>query len=81
MSIEEDPHYEPDLRSVWGLSNALNVSQSKLMELAGLAVAKETHWIEEVTRYAARSAPIRDVTPDEQMFHDAVVAAVTVKSK
>lgn len=81
MSIEEDPHYEPDLRSVWGLSNSLGVPQPKMMELAGLAVAKETHWIEEVTRYAARSAPIRDVTPDERVFHDAVVAALTAKAK
>ena len=81
LSIEEDPHYEADLRTVWGLSNALNLPQSRLMELAGLAVPKENHWLEEVTRYAARSAPITDVTPDEQAFHDAVVAALTMKAK
>ncbi|MFN3509671.1 MAG: XRE family transcriptional regulator [Allorhizobium sp.] len=80
LSIEQDPHYEPDLRTVWGLSNALNLPQPKLMELAGLAVPKEGHWLEEVTRYAARSAPIKDVTPDEQAFHDAVVAALTKKA-
>jgi len=81
LSIEQDPHYEPDIRAVWGLSKALNLSQPKLMELAGLAVPKESHWLEEVTRYAARSAPIKDVTPDEQAFHDAVVAALTKNAK
>ncbi len=80
LSIEQDPHYEPDLRTVWGLSKALNLPQAKLMELAGLAVPKEGHWLEEVTRYAARSAPIKDVTPDELVFHNAVVAALTKKA-
>lgn len=81
LNIESDPHYEPDLHAVWSLSEVFGVRQSHLMELAGLAVPKDGHWLEDVVRYAARSTPIEDLTPDEQAFHDAVVAALKLKSK
>ena len=80
LNIEVDPHYEPDLHAVWSLSEVFGVPQSQLMELAGLAIAKESQWLDEVVRYAARSTPIEDLTPDEQHFHDAVVAALKAKA-
>ena len=81
LSIEEDPHYEPDLRTVWGLSNAFDLPQAALMKLAGLAIPKDNQWLDEAVRYAARSAPIKDLTSDEQAFHDAVVSVLQAKAK
>ena len=81
LSIEEDSHYEPDLRTVWSLSNAFDLPQTALMKLAGLAIPKDGHWLNEVVRYAARSAPIEDLTPDEQAFHDAVVSVLRAKAE
>jgi len=80
LNIEENPHYEPDLHAVWSLSKVFGVPQSRLMELAGLATAKESHWLDAVVRHAARSMPIEDLTPEEQHFHDSVVAALKAKA-
>jgi len=80
LNIEGNPHHEPDLHAVWSLSKVFGVPQSQLMELAGLATAKESHWLDEVVRHAARSTPIEDLTPEEQHFHDAVVAALKAKA-
>ena len=80
MSIEEDAHHEPDLRTVWSLSNIFGVSQTRLMELAGLAVAKDSHWLESAVRYAARSAPIEELTPDEQIAFEGLIAVLSEKA-
>ena len=80
MSIEEDTHYEPDLRTVWSLSNIFGVSQTRLMELAGLAVPKDGHWLQSAVRFAARSAPIEELTPDEQIAFEGLIAVLSEKS-
>ena len=81
MSIEENAHHEPDLRTVWCLSNVFGVSETRLMELAGLAVPKDGHWLENAVRYAARSVPIKELTPDEQLAFDGLVAVLSQKAK
>ena len=79
LSIEEDPHYEPKRRCVQGLSKALDLPLAKLMELAGLSVSKKTHCLDQIVRNAARSTPIKELTPDEQTVHDAVVEVLCEK--
>ena len=81
MSIEEDAHHEPDLRTVWSLSNIFGVSQTRLMELAGLAVPKDGHWLQSAVRYAAKSAPIEELTPDEQIAFEGLIAVLSDKAK
>lgn len=46
MSIEQDGGHEPELRTIWRLSEVFDVSQARLMELAGLASPKDTHAME-----------------------------------
>lgn len=81
MSIEQDAHHEPELRTVWRLSEVFDVSQARLMELAGLASPKDTHAIEEAVRYAARSTAITALTTEEQAAFDGLVSVLRDKAK
>ena len=81
MSIEQDAHHEPELRTIWRLSEIFDVSQARLMELAGLASPKDTQAIEEAVRYAARSTAITALTIEEQAAFDGLVSVLRDKAK
>ena len=81
MSIEQDGGHEPELRTIWRLSEIFDVSQARLMELAGLASPKDTHAMEEAVRYAARSTAITALTAEEQAAFDGLVSVLRDKAK
>lgn len=81
MSIEQDAHHEPELRTIWRLSEIFDVSQTRLMELAGLVAPKDTQAIEEAVRYAARSTAITALTAEEQVAFDGLVSVLRDKAK
>lgn len=79
MNIEHDASYEPEPRTIYQLANAFRVDQKKLMELSGLAKPKNTSYIEEAVRYAARSESLEDLSEQELAALEAMVSVLSEK--
>lgn len=73
LSIEEDVHYKPELRTVYQLAGFFNVQKTKLLHVAGLTIARDTQLTDEAVRFAARSEPTVALTPDERRVLEAFV--------
>jgi len=65
VKIETDETFEPDLRTVHQLASALDLPVKKLMVLAGLLHVKDVGLQQASVRFAARSEPIGNVSPEE----------------
>lgn len=77
VSIEEDAHYKPDLRTVYQLAEFFKVQQAGLLQIAGLTVPKDTRLVDEAVRFAARSEPVTELTREERAALDAFVAVLS----
>ncbi len=78
LVIEDDIHYTPEPRTVFKLAQIFEVSQRRLMQLAGLAAANDVGFRQEAVRFAARSKSIRKLSPEET---SALEAFVTILSE
>ena len=65
VKIETDEAFEPDLRTVHQLASVLDLPAKKLMVLAGLLQVKDAGLQQASVRFAARSEPIGNVSPEE----------------
>jgi transcriptional regulator with XRE-family HTH domain len=65
LKIESDEAFTPGLRTVHQLASALDLPAKKLMVLAGLLQVKDPHLQQASVRFAARSEPIGNVSPEE----------------
>jgi HTH-type transcriptional regulator, competence development regulator len=65
VKVETDEAFEPDLRTVHQLATVLGLPPKKLMVLAGLLHAKDARLQQASVRFAARSEPIGNVSPEE----------------
>jgi HTH-type transcriptional regulator, competence development regulator len=65
VKIETDETFTPGLRTVSQLASILELPAKKLMVLAGLLQAKDASLKQASVRFAARSGPISDVSPEE----------------
>lgn len=65
VKIETDETFTPGLRTVHQLASVLDLPVKKLMVLAGLLQAKDPGLQQASVRFAARSEPIGNVTPEE----------------
>lgn len=65
VKIETDETFEPDLRTVHQSASALDLPVKKLMVLAGLLHVKDVGLQQASVRFAARSEPIGNVSPEE----------------
>ena len=65
LKIETDEAFTPGLRTVHQLASALDLPAKKLMVLAGLLQLKDPHLQQASVRFAARSEPIGNVSPEE----------------
>ena len=65
VKIETDEAFEPDLRTVHQLASVLDLPAKKLMVLAGLLHVKDAGLRQASVRFAARSEPIGNVSPEE----------------
>lgn len=74
LLIEEDLRHIPEPRTVYMLAELFRVSQQKLMQLAGLAVANDSHFSVEATKFAARSESVQKLSLEEQAALEAFVA-------
>jgi transcriptional regulator with XRE-family HTH domain len=65
VKVETDEAFEPDLRTVHQLATVLGLPPKKLMVLAGLLHVKDAGLQQASVRFAARSEPIGNVSPEE----------------
>lgn len=79
VNIEEDPHYRPDVRTVYQLSSFFKLSQTHLLQVAGLTAPRNDRIYEEAIRFAARSEPVAELTAEERAALEAFVAVLTEK--
>ncbi len=81
FSLENHASHSPDARTLYQLSEVFGVSQKKLMGLSGLTYANDDHYVEEAVRYAAKSASVDALTPEEQAILNGFVAVLSENSK
>jgi HTH-type transcriptional regulator, competence development regulator len=77
LVIEDDVHYVPEPRTVFRLAQTFKVPQQPLMQLAGLAAAKNDNLRREAVRFAARSESLQKLTPEETSALEAFVAILS----
>ena len=77
VDIERDPHHRPELRTTYQLADYFKVSQTGLMQVAGLATPKDARLLDEGVRFAARSESTTALTPEEGAALEAFVAVLS----
>jgi transcriptional regulator with XRE-family HTH domain len=77
LVIEDDLHYVPGPRTVYKLAQMFEVSQPRLMQLAGLTAANDAGLREEAVRFAARSEAVHQLSPEEAAALAAFVAVLS----
>ena len=77
VEIEDDSRHKPKLRTVYQLANYFRVPQTKLQQVAGLTVPRDTRLLEEAVRFAARSESVTALTPEENAALEAFVAVLS----
>ena len=65
LKIENDESFMPGPRTVHQLASVLDLPAKKLMVLAGLLQAKDPSLQQASVRFAARSEPIGNISPEE----------------
>ncbi|QXX76160.1 helix-turn-helix transcriptional regulator [Methylovirgula sp. HY1] len=77
LVIEDDVHYVPAPRTIFKLAQTFEVSQQRLMQLAGLAAANDANFRTEAVRFAARSESVQKLTSEETLALEAFVAILS----
>jgi HTH-type transcriptional regulator, competence development regulator len=77
LIIEDDVHSMPEPRTVYRLAQFFDVSQGRLMQLAGLAAANDANLRQEAVRFAARSESIEALTPEQSAALQAFFAVLS----
>lgn len=77
LVIEDDVHYMPEPRTIYKLAQTFQVSQRRLMQLAGLTAANDASFRDEAVRFAARSEAVQKLTPEESAALEAFVAVLS----
>ena len=66
LAIERDPEMTPSSRAVYQVAGVLGLPAGKLMELAGLAEARDENLGRAALRFAAHSEPTSQLSKDER---------------
>lgn len=77
LVIEDDLHHAPEPRTVYRLAQTFEVSQRRLMQLAGLTAVNDVGLRQEAVRFAARSESVQKLTPEESSALEAFVAVLS----
>jgi len=78
LAIEQhDPHFAPEPRTVYQLANFFGVSRARLMELAGLTRPKNTAFVEQAIKFAARSASVAELNKEEQAVLEGLIKVLS----
>jgi transcriptional regulator with XRE-family HTH domain len=82
VTIEQhDPHFTPDVRSVYQLANFFSVSRPRLMTLAGLTKPRNDTVVEQALKFAARSVSVEKLSSDERAILEGYVALLSEDAK
>ncbi len=65
IGIETDEHYKPAPRTVTKIAQFMRVPVERLFVLSGLARARDELFHDAALRFAARSQPIEELSPEE----------------
>jgi HTH-type transcriptional regulator, competence development regulator len=74
LSVEDNPDYQPEPRTIYQLSRVFGVPQQRLMQLAGLATSNDDALREEAVRFAARSEPMAQLTTEQRSALETFIA-------
>ncbi|TAJ85326.1 MAG: XRE family transcriptional regulator [Reyranella sp.] len=77
LVIEDHNHYVPEPRTIFKLAETFEVSQRRLMQLAGLTAANDAGFRQEAVRFAARSESVQKLTLEESSALEAFVAVLS----
>jgi len=77
LVIENGAHSTPEPRTVFRLAQTFQVSQKRLMQLAGLSAAKDSVVRQEAVRFAARSESVEKLTKEENAALETFVAILS----
>ena len=80
VSIEDDTHHKPEVRTVYQLANFFKVPRPNLMQLAGLTIRHNNRLNDEAARFAARSDPVVALTEEERAALETFVAVLSEQS-
>jgi len=76
FEIENDLHHKPKIRTVHRLAEYFELPRSGFMQVAGLTVSTDRKLFDEAIRFAARSEPTSDLTPEENTALESFVTAL-----
>lgn len=77
VEIEDDTRHKPEPRTVYQLANYFRVPEVNLLQIAGLTAPKDPHLLGEAIRFAARSDPVAQLTPEERAALESFVAVLS----
>lgn len=77
LAIEEDPHHVPEPRTIFKLSQCFEVPQQKLLQLAGLARARDADLRVEALKFAARSEGMQKLSLEESAALEAFISVLS----
>jgi HTH-type transcriptional regulator, competence development regulator len=75
-----EQHLVPSTRTVYNLAGVLGVPPRRLLELSGLAEARDADLAEAAVRFAARSEPTAALTKEERAALDEFVTVLVERS-
>jgi len=79
LRIEHGRLLEPETRTLYQIAVVFGVDHKKLMGLSGLTKSKDTSFIEDAVKYAARSESLEDLSEDEQAALDGLISVLASK--
>lgn len=77
IEIEDDTRHKAEPRTVYQLAQYFRVPETNLMQIAGLTAPKNAYLLDEAIRFAARSDPVAQLTPEERAALEAFVAILS----
>ena len=77
LVIEDHIEYTPDPRTIYKLAQTFDVSQQRLMQLAGLVVANDVGFRLEAVRFAARSEAVEKLNVEEASALEAFIGVLS----
>lgn len=74
VSIERDPSFRPEPRTVYQIAEVLQLPAKSLLQLSGNTVVKDEVFRDAAVRFAARSASVERLTSEERKILEEYVA-------
>jgi transcriptional regulator with XRE-family HTH domain len=80
VSIERDPSFRPEPRTIYQLAKILNLPSKGLLQLSGNTIVKDQKFREQAVRFAARSGSVERLTSEEHRALEEYVAFLSERT-